>query len=221
MEIYAIRKLSRHRYEIESDECSFVLSSRDLDELGLHPMEANEEEGEEPLQVSGQLAQRIRDILRLAAIRKCGDLLKLQDYTEKRLRERLLHVGIPESAADAAIQEMKDAHYLDDDRFAQTYIRYHLRDRSQERIRQDLKTRGVTEEIVERAFAAALQEEGEHGLQEREKEQIRQLLTKRHFDPAADWDEQQKQKAYLFRKGYPMELIREVMEEAVEESGAG
>lgn len=219
MEIYAIRKLSKHRYEVESDEDSFVLSSRDLDELGLHPMEINEDEGGEPLQIAPQLAQRIREVLRLAAVRKCGELLKLQDYTEKRLRERLLHAGIPGDAADAAIQEMKDAHYLDDDRFAQTYIRYHLRDRSQERIRQDLRIRGVGEETAESAFAAVLRDEGENELREREKAQIRMLLTKRNFDPASDWNEQQKQKAYLFRKGYPMELIREVMKEAANETG--
>jgi regulatory protein len=131
-------------------------------------------------------------------LRKCGELLKSQDYSEQRLRMKLRTAGFPEDTVTMAVEAMKDAHYIDDRRYAENYVKYHLRDRSRRRIEQDLQERGIAEDIIEEVFQAITEnavektdtENGVSAADEAEIEQICKLLRKKQFDPAAaGWEE--------------------------------
>jgi regulatory protein len=159
--------------------------------------------------------------LRSMVLRKCGELLKSQDYSEQRLRMKLRTAGFPEDTVTMAVEAMKDAHYIDDRRYAENYVKYHLRDRSRRRIEQDLQERGIAEDIIEEAFQAVTEnavektdtENGVSAADEAEIEQICKLLRKKQFDlAAAGWEERQKIMAFLYRKGYTQENIRRGME---------
>lgn len=204
-----IREISSRKYEVSADGESFVLSAGELYELGLPPVIP----GEEPIELSDEKSREIYTLLRRKAVRRCGELLKNQDYTEKRLKEKLMGSGIPEQTAEEAVQEMILAHYVDDERFARTFIRSHMADRSRMRICQDLKNRGVDDSVLERAFSGILAEEGEESLRRGELEQCRKLLRSKHYDPSADWQEKQKILASLSRRGYPMDVIREAADD--------
>jgi SOS response regulatory protein OraA/RecX len=134
--------------------------------------------------------------LRSMALRKCGELLKSQDYTEQRLRMKLQTAGFPEDTIDTAVEAMKEAHYIDDRRYAENYVKYHLKDRSRRRIKQDLQERGVAEEIIQESFQTitetAEEEEGAgetvSPADEAEITQIKALLRKKQYDPeTAGW----------------------------------
>ena len=159
--------------------------------------------------------------LRSMALRKCGVLLKSQDYTEQRLRMKLRTAGFPEDTVTMAAEAMKDAHYIDDRRYAENYVKYHLRDRSRRRIEQDLQERGIAEDTIEEAFQTMTEKAGEKTdtgnsvspADEAEIEQICRLLRKKQYDPAsAGWEEKQKIMAFLYRKGYTQENIRQSMQ---------
>lgn len=148
--------------------------------------------------------------LRSSCMRRCGALLGNRDYTVKRLRTKLEEAGFPPLIIEECIGKLIDAHYLDDRRYAQTYVRSHLSDRSRFRITQDLMGRGIAEYVIEEVFAAAGEETDPEEAQFR---QIRHLLKKRGFvSVSSSFEMRQKTMAYLHRKGYEPDLIRRAME---------
>jgi len=75
-------------------------------------------------------------------------LLKDRSYTEKQLRDKLSKGEYPPAIIDETIEYLKAQKYIDDEQYARNYIDYHFRDKSQNRIRQDLFKRGIPSEIT-------------------------------------------------------------------------
>lgn len=147
--------------------------------------------------------------LRKSCMEKCGRLLGSRDYSVQRLRMKLEAAGFPEEVISDAVEKLQKAGYLDDLRYAQNYIRFHLEDKSLRRIEQDLLDRGIDREWIGKAFAL---EGEEQDLREAQRRQILRLLEKRGFrSDEADFSQRQKQMNFLHRKGYPTDLIREAM----------
>ena len=138
-------------------------------------------------------------------LRKCGSLLSGRDYTCRRLREKLAAAGYEEEVIEPVIQSLREARYLDDERYARSFVNAHWEDRSRLRIRMDLEKRGVPPEVI----SEVLRDEEEERGKDAEMRQIRKLIRKRGFDPAsATYEEKNKVMAYLARKGYDMSLVR-------------
>lgn len=179
----------------------FTISGRAADRLGLT-------EGGE---LSDRVHAEILQSLRASCMQRCGTLLGSRDYPAARLRKKLQEAGFPSVIIEECIGKLKKAHYLDDRRYAQSYVRSHLQDRSSLRIRVDLKERGVPEELIDEAFEEL---EREMDPRQAQLDQIRRLLYKRGYEPGSDdYTQKQKTMAFLHRKGYEPELIRRAMEE--------
>lgn len=178
------------------DGGSFIISSLKAYRLGL-------EEGGE---VAEEAYTEILQSLRTACMQKCGALLGNRDYSIKRMREKLCDAGYPACIIDEAVEKLERAGYLDDLRFAQSFVRSHIQDRSRLRMMRDLAQKGISEEVIEEALDVVGEEEN---LEEAQRSQIIRILRKRGFDPGtADYEEKQKTMAFLHRKGYPTEMIR-------------
>ncbi|MDO4285859.1 MAG: regulatory protein RecX [Eubacteriales bacterium] len=207
MDIISIEEKGKTKYRITTqDGVVFVMTKREAALYGIRGTESVEK-----LSLPEEMWEALWAGLYKAAIRRCGDLLKGRDYTRTGLLQKLREDEYPEEIALQAVRAMEEAHYVDDRRFAQTYLHYHLQDRSRGRIRQDLRQKGVPAEVIEEAFAEAAEEEN---LEERELGQIRALLEKKRYDPrTADWPQKQKMMAFLYRRGFSQELIRRAVEE--------
>lgn len=178
----------------------FTISARRAARLGLRP-------GEE---LSPEVHEEILQTLRASCMQRCGTLLGSRDYPERRLRAKLEDAGYPASIIGECMEKLRQAHYLDDRRYAQTYVRSHLSDRSSLRIRRDLSERGIPDEYIEEAFAEIGEETDPDQAQ---LDQIRHLLKKRGYEPGeADYAMRQKTMAFLHRKGFETDLIRRAME---------
>ena len=152
------------------------------------------EQGED---LSEETYGEILQSLYKACMQRCGILLGSRDYSEQRMREKLRDAGYPGSVVDNAVEKLRKAGYLDDRRFAQSYVRSHMRDRSRLRIMRDLAEKGISEPVIEEAFAAVGEEEN---VDDAQKEQVLGLLRKRGFDPgAASYEERQKTMAFLHK----------------------
>ena len=79
----------------------------------------------------------MREEKKKECLRKCGTLLAQRDYTCARLREKLLRGGYEEEIADEVIGSLREARYLDDARYARSFIEAHRGDRSRLRIRKE------------------------------------------------------------------------------------
>ena len=187
----------RIRVTLDDGE-SFLFSSLKAARLGFA-------EGKE---LSEDTYTQIMQSLQSACMQRCGTLLGTRDYSVQRLRKKLSEAGYPPRVIDDAIHKLKEAGYLDDSRYAQNYVRYHLQDRSRLRIMRDLAERGISDEDAEAAFEAVGEEEDTDSLQ---RQQIKRLLEKRGYhSDTATYQERQKIMGFLHRKGYPADLIRQM-----------
>ena len=131
-------------------------------------------------------------------------LLERQEKTERQLREKLLLNSYPPEAIEDAIDYVKRYHYLDDERYAKTFILFHQEKRSRARLKTDLYKRGIAPEIIEGALEEVFSSD--------ERDQIKELLSKRRF-PKAPGDEKEFRKNYQFllRRGFKGSDILPVM----------
>ena len=197
-------KNARSEIKLE-DGSSFVLYNKEITKYGIN----------EDADIDGDRLAEIMGALYTRALKRSGELLKSQDYTEKKLSDKLRSGGYPEDVTAHVIKSLREAHYVDDSLYAQHYIKYHISDKSSKRIRNDLISRGVTEDVIDEAYQVVINdEEDSELLRDSECEQIRALLRKRRFDPeTADWSEKQKTMAFLYRKGYESENINLMMKQ--------
>lgn len=138
------------------------------------------------------------------AKKRAMHLLEQMDRTEKQLREKLLLNEYPEECVEAAISYVKQFHYLDDYRYACTYIRYHGEKMSRRMLEQKLLQKGVSRTLI----AAALEEEyaGE------EQTMILEILQKKHYDPEHCEDKEYRRiYQYLMRRGFRGSEIQKAM----------
>ena len=83
------------------------------------------------------------------AVDKCYDLLSRRDHSDKELKTKLLRTG-DENSADAAIEKMLDLGYLDDEKYAQTLVRYLLDNKNMSKnfVKQEMYKRGLSADII-------------------------------------------------------------------------
>lgn len=199
MTVTAMQRLSKTKTRVTIDETdTLVLSLRDVAIYDLR-------EGEE---IPESTWEELMAELRARAMKKCGTLLQDMDYSVKGLTDKLKKAGFPKEIIDESIEKLKKAHYLDDARFARTYFRSHIENRSLLRVKMDLMAKGISPELIEEAAAAY---EEENCASDRETEQVVRLLERKHYDPELPYEERQKILASIARKGYRMDTIKEAM----------
>ena len=179
-----------------NDEPAFRLSADLLKDLDLK--EGQELEPEE-------LAGIHTDILLPAAKKRCLDLLLVSDKTRKAVLDRLIREEYPEDVALLAVEYAENYHYIDDLRYACSFIHAKKDTMSSRRIRQKLLEKGVSSDQIEEAFS---QEDSPD-----EAEQILYWIRKKGYDSStADQKETERLLRFLIRKGYSYADIRNTLE---------
>lgn len=143
------------------------------------------------------------DVLGKRATKRAMHLLEKQDRTEYQLREKLRQNEYPQEAVEQAIAYVKSYHYIDDLRYACSYVRYQKEKKSNRRLQQDLQKKGVAKEFIEQA----LLEEGN----EDETDAIQRLLEKKGYTPEMPREQANKIYQFLLRRGYKSSDILYVM----------
>ena len=135
-------------------------------------------------------------------------LLEDMDRTEAGLREKLRQGLYPEDAAEEAVRYVKSFGYLDDSRYAENFVRSRQGGKSRREIQALLLRKGISADKIEAAFEACYSDD-EGG----EEEAVRKILKKKRFS-TENSDEAQMQKiyAYLARKGFRYDTIRQVIQ---------
>lgn len=137
----------------------------------------------------------INEIVGKRAKKRAMHILEQMDRTEHQLREKLARGEYPQECIDSAVEYVKKYRYLDDERFASSYVRYHQEKLSRQQLSVKLSQKGVSKDII--AEALEMEYEADDG------EKIRNLLSKRHFDPDnTDRQENNKIYQYILRRGF-------------------
>lgn len=200
MRVTRLEELSRSRSRVFIDqEFAFVLYKGEL--RTYHVCEGEELVREDYDEITGKVLPRRAKL-------RAMNLLKSREYTTKQLHDKLKEGCYPEAVIQQALDYVAGYHYIDDLRYAETYISDHEETRGRKRIEQDLINRGIDRITMEKAWQ---QWEQKGGIQD-EEAMIRRLLEKRHYDPeTADFKEQRKNYGFLMRRGFSQDAIRRVL----------
>ena len=199
MVITEIQQLGKGKVKISFDAAEdLVLYNGELQQSPLAGCKEQTEVSE------GLYEQVYRGIVGKRVIKRAMHLLEKMDRTEEQLRRKLMESGYPQELAEEAIAYVKSYHYIDDDRYARTFIRLNQERKSNGRMKMDLLSRGIAQDTIERA----LEEENET----EQEAIIRKLVEKKHYDPdTATPQETQKIYQFLLRRGFRSSEIMHVI----------
>ena len=146
----------------------------------------------------------ITEVVGKRAKKRALHLLEQMDRSERKLREKLTQGGYPDCCVDAAIDYVKSFHYLDDYRFASTYVRYHQDSLSRRQLEQKLMAKGIGRDDINCAIDSEYTAD--------EEKHIAKLLEKKHYDPD-NCDEKEFRRIYQFlmRRGFKSSQILSAM----------
>ena len=197
-QISEIRKLTRGRYLVVLDDgICFPLYEKELHEYNIH---------EEEYLMESVFQEIMEEVLPKRAKLRAMHLLEKMDRTEYQLRMKLQEMSYPEEIVTEAIAYVKKYRYVDDLRYAISYMEYRRESKSLRQLEQELYQKGISKEIFQEA-AEQLEEPNEE-------QQILQLLQKKHYQPGVT---EQKEKdrifRFLLRRGYNISAVRHAMQE--------
>lgn len=139
---------------------------------------------------------------------KAMSLLLHKDRTRKELSDRLYRAGFSEEASREAMEYVEYFGYIDDRRYTENYIMFHRGKKSRKEILYKLLEKGISKELV-----YSVMEEGDPEDMD-EKDAIRSLVQKKlkgRLISEISYEEKNKIKAFLGRKGFELDEIRSVL----------
>ena len=137
------------------------------------------------------------------------NLLSRRDHSQEQLKRKLLTRGYEPEEISAALTKLAEMAYLDDLRFARALVRERLTRRGAglADARKRLKLAGVSEAIAQTALVEAAGETDESELcRNTARKKTRELERAGRFTP-------ERLARYLQSKGFPAELIYDVLRE--------
>lgn len=148
-----------------------------------------------------QYQELLAEALIPRARKRAMHLLERMDRTEAQLREKLAQSQYPERAVEEAIAYVKRFGYVDDLRYARSYVRSRCDSRSRRLLSSELLGKGVAREDVERALDEEYAEGEESG-------KILRWMEKKRYDPGqAGQGDMRRMYQFLLRKGFRSEDI--------------
>ena len=122
-----------------------------------------------------------------------------REHSRAELVRKLAPHAESEAALNAVVDLLQSKKQLSDERFAAERARSLSRKYGAAMIRQDLKERGVADEIVERVSA------------EGDLDRARAILSRKYRQPATTREELAKRARFLQSRGFSYEVIRSVL----------
>ena len=190
MIITGITELDKRRKRIFiDDEYAFMLYNGEIARYGLKVGEEIDEASLES--ISELLIRRIKERI----FYLIGDM----DRTEAAIRSKLSMAGYPDRYVDIAVSELKELSYIDDYKYARTYVENMVNNhgRSRRMIEQGLYQKGVQRSIIEQVMSETDFDDDRL---------ILDALRKKGYDreslKTADTDTKRRLYNYLLRKGF-------------------
>ena len=136
------------------------------------------------------------------------DLLARKAWTRRDLAARLRRRGAPPDVADAVVAELEARGFVDDRAFAAVWAESRARSRSfgRQRLQEELRARGIARPLVEAALVYAFEDTSE--LARAHAAGARRLAILRRRAPG---QAPRRLHDYLRRRGYPGDVVRQVL----------
>ena len=195
IEIVEIKKIGKgERYHVQSSEgYAGVFQAEILAKHKLHTGQMLENDEFEKIKVeNGDLASFDRAL----------SLIEHGMKTEKMIRDYLSKKGYPEECIDRAIAKLCDYGYIDDKAFAHNFLNTYSSSKGRKKLRYDLLSKGVSQEIIDEVLESLSDEE--------EIENGERIAKKYIKNKQKDQKNKQKLFAYLAGKGFDFDKINTI-----------
>lgn len=199
MEITSVEKSKRNKDRLSvyvDDKFSFTISEEDYISLNLYENTVLDEEK----------IDYIRNTLNFREAKSLAvKFLSMKIRTEKEVLQKILEEGYGEECAEKVISELKAIGYINNKLYTQKYIfdRSKLKPMSKKLIKQELLTRGISQEIIDEVLEDWNVEDSA----------VAESLLKRKFGKYDLSDEKIMKKAYMFlmHRGFSYDIIKEAI----------
>ena len=156
MHITRIEVLPRKKNRIYIDgEYAFMLYDRDMGSYHIEHYSAgdNEDGYDTDIEITEELYDRImKETVIRRAHQKALAMLERMDRTETELRRKMKLDQYSEAVTDETIEWLKCQHYLDDKRYAESFIRSHIESSSRQELFSKLLVKGVAKDVISEAY---------------------------------------------------------------------
>ncbi|HET6781456.1 MAG TPA: regulatory protein RecX [bacterium] len=137
-------------------------------------------------------------------------LLAVRMRSRRELAERLQRRGIPDGIVNDLLAQLSQRGLIDDTKFAQAWVRGRqaLRPSGAVRLRYELTRKGVSREIIDRAIAAVMEEQGDSEFE------VARAVARDRGDRYRGLPRQvadRRLSAYLQRRGFSADVIARVL----------
>ncbi|MBR3039080.1 MAG: regulatory protein RecX [Lachnospiraceae bacterium] len=144
------------------------------------------------------------ELLPKRALDRSYKLLMSKDYTEKQIREKLNADGYPENIIENTVTKLKEQKYLNDSRYTENFIFWKAKSKSKRRLMTDLRAKGIGSGDAEEIYNKLLARNDIDS----EEDVAKEFLQKKGFDAKnATFEEKEKMKQTLLRKGYSFDTV--------------
>ena len=199
MIITAITKRKRQaRYDVYLDGRYYVTLSEDA--VLTHRLRVGQEVE------AASFAETMRDAERQDAVAYVLSALSTRAHTTRTATDKLREKGFSADAIDYAIAKMKYYGYIDDEAYCEDYIAETHASRSNRRIRQDLREKGIPDAVI----AAHLADNDEH-------DACYLSLSRRARGKEMTPEFVAKLKRYLLQQGYEYDTVSDCLHRYAEE----
>ena len=124
--------------------------------------------------------------------------------TEKGIRDYLLSKSYLEESVDNAVEKLKEYGYINDEAYAESYIKTYSSSKGAKRIKYDLISKGVDKSLIDEKLDQLL-------LEEDELETCEKICKKYLKGKVFDQKTKQKLFAHLTGKGFGVDIILKVI----------
>lgn len=130
-------------------------------------------------------------------------IIERSDKTRKQIADKLRQNGYPDSIIDGALEFLDKYDYVDDNKYAKSYINAKSGTKSRRQIEYELNQRGICTDALRQLLGEEYSDEVDT---------IKKLLYKRRYSENLSADKS-KHVQYLMRKGFSYDNIQRAMNE--------
>lgn len=139
-----------------------------------------------------------------------------QDRCTSEVVSKLEEFELTDCQLDALLGRLREQGYLDEKRFAESFVRgrFSIKKWGKVRIRQELKLRGIPEEVIKSALKL---------IDDEEYERVLLLLTERKWNSTNDsnsFKRRLKVQRFLIFRGFENDLIKEALQKVTQQPEA-
>lgn len=143
-----------------------------------------------------------------AARAKIRQYCAYQERSHAEVKDKLYSFGLGKDQAEEMISELIGENYLNEERFAIAFAggKFRMKQWGRQKIRYELKQKGVSEYCIKKAIGKIDEEDYEKTFQKLAAEKLRLLKSEKNI-----FTKKRKLQDYLVGKGYEYDLIGEFL----------